>query len=85
MSSMNAGSASDQLAKDFVAFSVRAGLLRVGEFKNKAGRLKQYFFNSGLFYDGANLARAGDVVVVTVNHRLNVFGYLELAEQLGAE
>jgi para-nitrobenzyl esterase len=29
-------------------------------------------------YDGAALARRGDVVVVTVNHRLNVFGYLEL-------
>ncbi|HEY1880943.1 MAG TPA: carboxylesterase family protein, partial [Caulobacteraceae bacterium] len=31
-------------------------------------------------YDGAALARRGDVVTVTVNHRLNVFGYLNLAE-----
>jgi para-nitrobenzyl esterase len=30
-------------------------------------------------YDGVRLARRGDVVVVTVNHRLNVFGYLALA------
>jgi para-nitrobenzyl esterase len=29
--------------------------------------------------DGAALAAAGDVVVVTVNHRLNAFGYLYLA------
>jgi para-nitrobenzyl esterase len=29
-------------------------------------------------FDGTNLARAGDVVVVTINHRLNVFGYLNL-------
>ena len=29
-------------------------------------------------YDGVRLARRGDVVVVTVNHRLNVFGYLAL-------
>ncbi|WP_084581360.1 carboxylesterase/lipase family protein [Sphingomonas azotifigens] len=29
--------------------------------------------------DGATLARAEDVVVVTVNHRLNAFGYLYLA------
>ena len=36
-------------------------------------------------YDGANLARRGDVVVVTVNHRLNLFGYLYLAEVAGAE
>jgi len=28
--------------------------------------------------DGSNLARFGDVVVVTVNHRLNVFGYVHL-------
>ncbi len=33
-------------------------------------------------YDGARLARRGDVVVVTVNHRLNLFGYLYLAELL---
>src|SRR5271170_2669554 len=33
---------------------------------------------------GANLARRGDVVVVTVNHRLNIFGFLDLAA-LGGE
>lgn len=31
-------------------------------------------------YDGVRLANRGDVVVVTVNHRLNVFGYLYLGE-----
>ncbi|MCD9088480.1 carboxylesterase/lipase family protein [Stenotrophomonas sp. SY1] len=35
-------------------------------------------------YDGGNLCRRGDVVVITVNHRLNLFGYLYLA-QLGSE
>src|SRR5688572_5914228 len=30
--------------------------------------------------DGARLSRRGGVVVVTVNHRLNAFGYLHLAE-----
>lgn len=41
-----------------------------------------YAYGSGAWpiYDGANLARKGDVVVVTVNHRLNAFGYLYLAE-----
>jgi para-nitrobenzyl esterase len=34
-------------------------------------------------YDGAQLARFGDVVVVTVNHRLASFGYLHLVD-LGA-
>ncbi len=33
-----------------------------------------------LSYDGENLARRGDVVVVTLNHRLNVFGFLNLAQ-----
>jgi para-nitrobenzyl esterase len=35
-------------------------------------------------YDGTDLAAKHDVVVVTVNHRLNAFGYLYLAE-LGGE
>jgi para-nitrobenzyl esterase len=30
-------------------------------------------------YEGENLARRGDVVLVSVNHRLNVFGYLDLS------
>lgn len=30
-------------------------------------------------YDGEALAKAGDAVVVTVNHRLNIFGFLDLA------
>ena len=33
--------------------------------------------------DGTQLARLGDVVVVTINHRLNVFGFLYLAELAG--
>jgi para-nitrobenzyl esterase len=31
-------------------------------------------------YEGTRLAKKGDVVVVTVNHRLNTFGYLYLAQ-----
>ncbi|HTZ35281.1 MAG TPA: carboxylesterase family protein [Stellaceae bacterium] len=34
--------------------------------------------------EGANLARRGDVVVVSVNHRLNICGYLHL-EDIGGE
>jgi len=33
-----------------------------------------------LSYDGENLARRGDVVVVSLNHRLNVLGYLDLSK-----
>src|ERR1700733_3909858 len=32
------------------------------------------------WYEGTNLCRKGDVVVVTINHRLGAFGYLHLGE-----
>jgi orotate phosphoribosyltransferase len=48
------------LATDFVQFAVAAGVLRFGEFRTKAGRLSPYFFNAGLFDDGAKLAAAGE-------------------------
>jgi orotate phosphoribosyltransferase len=47
----------DRLAVDFVRFSVESGVLRFGEFKTKAGRLSPYFFNAGLFDDGAKLLK----------------------------
>ena len=47
----------DALALEFVQFAVDAGVLRFGEFKTKAGRLSPYFFNAGLFDDGAKLGR----------------------------
>jgi para-nitrobenzyl esterase len=46
-----------------------------------------YATGSGGFivYDGTELARKHDVVVVTVNHRLNIFGFLYLADIGSAE
>ena len=41
--------------QDFIRFAIRHGVLRFGEFQTKAGRLSPYFFNSGLFQDGAAL------------------------------
>jgi orotate phosphoribosyltransferase len=57
---MNPSPATDTLAQDFVAFAVGAGVLRFGEFKTKAGRLSPYFFNAGLFDDGAKLGRLAE-------------------------
>jgi para-nitrobenzyl esterase len=37
------------------------------------------------FYNGASLARTGNVVVVSINHRLGVFGFLNLEGLLGDE
>lgn len=47
-----------------------------GGFNNGSG--------SAAVYDGTRLSRRGDVVVVTLNHRLNAFGYLYLGEIGGA-
>jgi len=57
---MSPNAHTDTLAQDFVKFSVEAGVLRFGEFKTKAGRLSPYFFNAGLFDDGAKLARLAE-------------------------
>ena len=53
-------SASSSLALDFVTFAVESGVLRFGEFKTKAGRMSPYFFNAGLFNDGAKLGRLAE-------------------------
>jgi len=41
--------------REFIRFTIDQKVLRFGEFKTKAGRLTPYFFNAGLFYDGAAL------------------------------
>jgi orotate phosphoribosyltransferase len=46
--------------QQFIRFALEAGVLRFGEFKTKAGRLSPYFFNAGLFDDGARLGRLAE-------------------------
>ena len=41
--------------QEFIRFTIEQNVLRFGEFKTKAGRMSPYFFNAGLFYDGAAL------------------------------
>jgi orotate phosphoribosyltransferase len=43
--------------QEFIRFTVEQDVMRFGEFKTKAGRLSPYFFNAGLFYDGASLGK----------------------------
>jgi orotate phosphoribosyltransferase len=45
------------LAQAFIQFSLDSGVLKFGSFKTKAGRMSPYFFNAGLFDDGAKLSR----------------------------
>jgi para-nitrobenzyl esterase len=59
--------------------------------RDKKKRPVMFYIHGGAFangtanaalYDGTRLAKRGDVVVVTVNHRLNSFGYAYFAEVL---
>ncbi|MQR00527.1 orotate phosphoribosyltransferase [Glaciimonas soli] len=47
----------NNLRQQFIEFSVAAGVLKFGEFVTKAGRTSPYFFNAGLFNEGATLAK----------------------------
>ena len=40
--------------QDFLQFALRQNVLKFGEFTTKAGRQSPYFFNAGLFNDGAS-------------------------------
>jgi para-nitrobenzyl esterase len=44
-----------------------------------------YGTGSDAILEGSNLARTGDAVVVTINHRLNVFGFTYLGEAGGSD
>jgi orotate phosphoribosyltransferase len=54
------------LRQEFIAFSVATGVLRFGEFTTKAGRQSPYFFNAGLFHDGATLAQLAQFYAQTL-------------------
>lgn len=56
----------NNLRQQFIAFSVNAGVLRFGEFVTKAGRNSPYFFNAGLFNDGAILGRLAEFYAQTL-------------------
>ena len=45
--------------QEFLAFALAREVLRFGEFVTKAGRRSPYFFNAGLFNDGASLRQLG--------------------------
>ena len=53
--------------QEFIEFAVAQNVLRFGEFKTKAGRLSPYFFNAGLFNDGAALDRLAQFYAKAIN------------------
>ncbi|KFB70161.1 orotate phosphoribosyltransferase [Candidatus Accumulibacter vicinus] len=46
--------------QEFIEFAVAQEVLRFGSFTTKAGRLSPYFFNAGLFNNGAALGRLAE-------------------------
>lgn len=46
--------------QQFIEFSLTRQVLKFGEFTLKSGRVSPYFFNAGLFNQGADLARLGE-------------------------
>lgn len=45
---------------NFIEFIMQAGVLKLGEFKLKSGRISPYFFNAGLFNTGGQLAKLAE-------------------------
>ena len=45
--------------REFIDLALARQALRFGSFTLKSGRISPYFFNAGLFNDGASLARLG--------------------------
>ncbi|SDG64518.1 orotate phosphoribosyltransferase [Propionivibrio dicarboxylicus] len=52
--------------QEFIEFALNQNVLRFGEFKTKAGRLSPYFFNAGLFDDGASLDRISQFYAMAI-------------------
>jgi len=51
---------------EFIEFAIEAGVLGFGDFTLKSGRISPYFFNSGLFNTGRQLARLGRFYAQTI-------------------
>ncbi|MCC4596223.1 carboxylesterase/lipase family protein [Xanthomonas campestris pv. phormiicola] len=78
----------DPVSEDCLFLNVWTPALRDGAKRPILFYIHGGAYNNGSgsdpLYDGVRLCRRGDVVVVSVNHRLNAFGYLYLAQLGGA-
>lgn len=52
--------------QDFLKFSLAQNVLKFGEFTTKAGRRSPYFFNAGLFNDGASTLQLAKFYVQSI-------------------
>ena len=83
------GRSSEKMSEDCLVLNVFTPALR-----DNGKRTVMFYIHGGAYsggsgssrlYDGVNLCKRGDVVVVSVNHRLNAFGYLYLSRFSGDE
>src|ERR1043165_6074673 len=88
-SSPQAGRGGEKMSEDCLFLNVFTPALR-----DQKKRPVLFYIHGGAYsggsgssplYDGVRLCKRGDVVVVSINHRLNAFGYLYLARFAGPE
>ena len=82
------GSSPERMGEDCLCLNVWSPAIGDGQKRPVMVYIHGGAYNNGSgsspLYDGKALCRRGDVVVVTLNHRLNVFGYLFLQKLGGA-
>lgn len=58
----------EQYQQEFIDFAIRNKVLQFGNFTLKSGRSSPYFFNSGLFNDGASVGLLGKFYMQAIEH-----------------
>ncbi len=54
--------------KNFIQYALACGVLKFGDFQLKSGRSSPYFFNTGLFNTGEQLAKLGQFYAQALIH-----------------
>ena len=58
----------EQYQKEFIDFAIRNKVLQFGRFTLKSGRSSPYFFNSGLFNNGASIGQLATFYMQAIEH-----------------
>ena len=66
----------EHIKEAFIRLALDCNVLKFGEFTLKSGRLSPYFFNAGLFYQGASLRKIGQFYASTLTKQAVDFQHL---------